>query len=219
MSIKLFQYENLTDCRNSKHALSSFPKTELSEEAPLQGQPGRSGEFSDTEDSFSGQRTPSKSVDRTPEPDEQSLLPDATTGVGYSAADTLSASPSTDLTHESYTIGWICSLDIELAAAMQMFDVAHQSLRQVAGDKNSYMLGSMCGHNVIVAVLPAGQMGIASATTVAENMMRTFPKLRVGLLVGIGGGIPSKKHDIRIGDIVVSQPSGTFGESEKLFLK
>lgn len=102
---------------------------------------------------------------------------------------------------------------------MQMFDVAHPSLRPVFGDKNSYMLGSMCAHNVVVAVLPAGQMGIASATTVAENLMRTFPKIRVGLLVGIGGGIPSKKHDIRIGDIVVSQPSGTFGESDKLFLK
>lgn len=220
--IKFFQSENPTDCCNSKHALSRFPNTELPEATPLPDQPGQYGAFSDTEDSFSGsnnQRTPSESVDRTTEADEQILPPAATPGAEPSAADTLSASPSTNLTHESYTIGWICSLDIELAAAMQMFDVAHPSLRPVPGDKNSYMLGSMCGHNVIVAVLPAGQMGIASATTVAENMMRTFPKIRVGLLVGIGGGIPSKKHDIRIGDIVVSQPSGTFGESHKLFLE
>ncbi|KAL2814583.1 hypothetical protein BJX63DRAFT_391787 [Aspergillus granulosus] len=33
-------------------------------------------------------------------------------------------------------------------------------------------------------------------------MMRTFPSIRVGLMVGIGGGVPSKA-DIRLGDIVV----------------
>lgn len=38
-------------------------------------------------------------------------------------------------------------------------------------------------------------------------------KLRFGLLVGIGGGIPNLKRgiDIRLGDMVVSQPTGTTG--------
>lgn len=30
-------------------------------------------------------------------------------------------------------------------------------------------------------------------------------------MVGVGGGIPSPKNDIRLGDIVVSYPQGTFG--------
>jgi nucleoside phosphorylase len=30
-------------------------------------------------------------------------------------------------------------------------------------------------------------------------------------MVGIGGGAPSSAHDIRLGDVVVSQPSGTIG--------
>lgn len=30
-------------------------------------------------------------------------------------------------------------------------------------------------------------------------------------MVGIGGGIPSSHADIRLGDIVVSQPTDTFG--------
>jgi hypothetical protein len=44
-------------------------------------------------------------------------------------------------------------------------------------------------------------------------MLRTFTGLRFGLLVGIGGGIPNLKddRDIRLGDIVVSQPDDTFG--------
>lgn len=37
-------------------------------------------------------------------------------------------------------------------------------------------------------------------------MLHSFPNIRIGLMVGIGGGAPSKKHDIRLGDIVVSDP-------------
>lgn len=37
-------------------------------------------------------------------------------------------------------------------------------------------------------------------------MMTTFPRLRFGLLVGIAGGVPSRKHPIRLGDVVVSKP-------------
>ncbi|KAL7909425.1 ankyrin repeat protein [Trichoderma velutinum] len=37
-------------------------------------------------------------------------------------------------------------------------------------------------------------------------MMHSFPNVRIGLMVGIGGGAPSEHHDIRLGDIVVSAP-------------
>jgi nucleoside phosphorylase len=37
-------------------------------------------------------------------------------------------------------------------------------------------------------------------------MLHSFPNIRIGLMVGIGGGAPSPKHDIRLGDIVVSAP-------------
>lgn len=35
-------------------------------------------------------------------------------------------------------------------------------------------------------------------------MVHTFPNIRIGLLVGVRGGVPSRNHDIRLGDIVVS---------------
>ncbi|KAH6657082.1 hypothetical protein BKA67DRAFT_554203 [Truncatella angustata] len=45
----------------------------------------------------------------------------------------------------------------------------------------------------------------------AEGKLRA-PNVRIGLMVGIGGGAPSLKHDIRLGDIVVSSPGyGTGG--------
>jgi nucleoside phosphorylase len=36
-------------------------------------------------------------------------------------------------------------------------------------------------------------------------MVRTFSNVRIGLMVGIGGGVPTQ-HDIRLGDLVVSSP-------------
>ncbi|KAH8816143.1 hypothetical protein F5884DRAFT_841856 [Xylogone sp. PMI_703] len=37
-------------------------------------------------------------------------------------------------------------------------------------------------------------------------MLNSFRNIRFGLMVGIGGGAPNQKHDIRLGDIVVSAP-------------
>jgi nucleoside phosphorylase len=78
-------------------------------------------------------------------------------------------------------------------------------------DNNSYTLGRMGKHNVVIAVLPDGEYGIASAANVARDMLHSFPNVRIGLMVGIGGGVPSKKHDIRLGDVVVSAPRNEHG--------
>ncbi|KAJ9200806.1 hypothetical protein DTO164E3_3956 [Paecilomyces variotii] len=81
---------------------------------------------------------------------------------------------------------------------------------QDSADTNSYTLGRIGMHNVAIACLP--QYGTTSAAIAANNMMRTFSKsLRIGLMVGVGGGIPSATHDIRLGDIVISYPEGTCG--------
>ncbi|KAJ6438030.1 hypothetical protein O9K51_09452 [Purpureocillium lavendulum] len=42
-------------------------------------------------------------------------------------------------------------------------------------------------------------------------MVHSFPNVRIGLMVGVGGGAPSPKHDIRLGDIVVGSRSGEKG--------
>jgi len=65
----------------------------------------------------------------------------------------------------------------------------------------------------VIACLPAGNYGTNAAATVANNMLRTFPAIRFGLMVGIGGGIPNleKGIDIRLGDVVISQPDETHG--------
>jgi nucleoside phosphorylase len=53
-------------------------------------------------------------------------------------------------------------------------------------------------------------MGNGPAAIVAKDMQRSFP-IKFGLMVGVGGGVWSKTNDVRLGDIVVSQPTGTHG--------
>ncbi|GAM42216.1 hypothetical protein TCE0_043f15975 [Talaromyces pinophilus] len=114
---------------------------------------------------------------------------------------------------KEFQIGWICALPIEAAAAIQMLDENFGILQeQERSDTNTYTLGRIGRHHVVIACLPDGQYGTTSATTVAINMMRTFSdSLRIGLMVGIGGGAPSAEHDIRLGDIVISRPQGSHG--------
>ncbi|EED16472.1 ankyrin, putative [Talaromyces stipitatus ATCC 10500] len=111
------------------------------------------------------------------------------------------------LSHHDYTVAWVCALPVEMAASETMLDEIHGRLPQVSSDHNTYILGSLNGHNVVIAGLPFGIYGITSATTVLVQMLATFPSLRFGLMVGIGGGVPTK-FDIRLGDVVISKPTG-----------
>ncbi|KAL4766765.1 nucleoside phosphorylase domain-containing protein [Aspergillus nidulans var. acristatus] len=85
-----------------------------------------------------------------------------------------------------YAIAWIAALPIERAAAEAMLDEEH-----------------------------ATPIGFTRHQTDANiyTLLASLPSIRVGLLVGIGGGIarPDEDRDIRLGDVVVSQPSGTMG--------
>jgi nucleoside phosphorylase len=107
---------------------------------------------------------------------------------------------------KDYTVGWVCALPIELAAVVEMLDEEHHGLPQDRNDTNLYTYGRIGEHNVVIACLPAGQMGTNSAAAVAVQMKFKFVSIRFGLMVGIGAGVPSAETDIRLGDVVVSLP-------------
>ncbi|KAK1961802.1 purine and uridine phosphorylase [Colletotrichum sublineola] len=111
------------------------------------------------------------------------------------------------LSHEDYTVGWVCALPLEMAAASAMLDETHEPLAMNPNDSNVYTFGRIGSHNVVIACLPSGQYGTNSAAVVANNMRWSFPSICIGLMVGIGGGVPGKV-DIRLGDVVVSNPTG-----------
>lgn len=63
-----------------------------------------------------------------------------------------------------------------------------------------------------MAVLPDGEYGVGSAASVVTNMLNSFPNIRVGLMIGIGGGVQTSKNDIRLSDVMMSSPiNGTGG--------
>ncbi|KAG9250682.1 nucleoside phosphorylase domain-containing protein [Emericellopsis atlantica] len=94
---------------------------------------------------------------------------------------------------EDYTVGWISAITTE------------------AHDNNVYTLGKISRYNIVMASLPKVEYGTTTAATVARGMLYSFPNIRIGLMVGIGGGAPGKHHDIRLGDIVVSSRNGDKG--------
>lgn len=117
---------------------------------------------------------------------------------------------------EQYTIAWIAALAHELAAATAMLDEEHRrpsKFEQQKQDTNAYTWGRIGVHNVVIASLPAGEYGLTIAATTAHSLRFSLPHIRFGLMVGIGAGVPQLEvgEDVRLGDVVVSQPTGSSG--------
>ncbi|KAG5655389.1 hypothetical protein KAF25_006892 [Fusarium avenaceum] len=103
---------------------------------------------------------------------------------------------------EDYSVGWICALSVELAAAKSMLDTLHAARDQDIHDTNAYIYGNIGPHNIVLACLPHGGAGTHNAAIVATHLRRSFPSITLMLMVGIGGGIPGP-HNPRLGDVVV----------------
>jgi nucleoside phosphorylase len=114
------------------------------------------------------------------------------------------------LSRDEYTVACICPMGVELAAVEAMLDDIHESLPS-SRDQNTYTLGRMGSHNIVVAVMQ--EIGTNRAAAVATQLLNDFQAIRFGLLVGIGGGVPGEEEDddIRLGDVVVGKPTATSG--------
>ena len=113
--------------------------------------------------------------------------------------------------HREYTVGWICALPIEMANAKAMLDEQYPAPPQPKSDDNNYAVGKIGAHKVVIACLPTGRAGTTSAAVVATQMLSTFTGIRFGLMVGVGGGVPSEENDVRLGDVVICKPTDSFG--------
>ncbi|KAJ5247282.1 hypothetical protein N7468_002265 [Penicillium chermesinum] len=106
---------------------------------------------------------------------------------------------------EDYTIGWICALPQELRAAIIVLDEIHPDIR---GLSSVYTLGRIGEHNIAIACLPMGKPANCPAALVGADMMRDFPSIHFGVLVGIGGGMFD--NGVRLGDVVVGYPNSQY---------
>ncbi|TGJ79413.1 hypothetical protein E0Z10_g9350 [Xylaria hypoxylon] len=113
------------------------------------------------------------------------------------------AAPSAD----DYTVALIYIKPLEMMAITPMLDERLSSVPVALGDLNDYTLGRIGDHNVIIVGPARGDQGTIATAQFVTTIRLTFPNITVGLLVGIGGGIPRyPENDVRLGDIVVGAP-------------
>ncbi|RDA85315.1 hypothetical protein CP532_4982 [Ophiocordyceps camponoti-leonardi (nom. inval.)] len=91
-----------------------------------------------------------------------------------------------------YIIGWISAIYLESVAVRVFLDEKHNGpISTPKGDENSYTLGRIGRHNVVLASLPAGSNGIVSA--VMENDEFRAWKTLLASLLWLHGKVGSGK--------------------------
>ena len=113
-----------------------------------------------------------------------------------------------------YHVAWICPLaDVELRPARLMLDEDHETPPyNTYYDENTYRCGAINGHAVVIATCSQGETGNVNAGRLTGAMFKTFPNIRMAVLVGIGGGIPrltisdDPLENLHLGDVVVGWP-------------
>lgn len=108
---------------------------------------------------------------------------------------------------DDFQIAIICALQIEADAVEALFDNywdGEPHYGKLSGDSNSYTHGSIGPHNVVLVHL-AG-MGKVHASDGAAHCRTNYPGIKLALVVGICGAVPStpKGSDIFLGDVIVS---------------
>jgi nucleoside phosphorylase len=89
-----------------------------------------------------------------------------------------------------------------------MLDEEHADLPKPPNDHSTYTLRCVVKHNIVIACLPEDEVGNNTTAAVATRMASTFPSVKFGLMVSIGGGVPPA---VRLGNVVVSTPADGFG--------
>ncbi|ERF74247.1 hypothetical protein EPUS_03437 [Endocarpon pusillum Z07020] len=108
----------------------------------------------------------------------------------------------------AFEIAILCALSIESDAVEALFDDFWEEdevqYGKAPGDPNSYTLGRIGLHNVVLAYMPA--MGKAASAGVAAYFRTSFPNVRLGLVVGVCGGVPYPPGfgEIFLGDVIIS---------------
>lgn len=111
------------------------------------------------------------------------------------------------------TIGIVTALPKERAALKLMLENPVEWLAPGKGTGRRFLLGeipSVHGGKHVVAVALMSDMG-NNQSAITASKMATLPDIRHIIMSGIAGGVPrpgKPEHDVRLGDIVVSDRNG-----------
>ncbi|KAG5787516.1 hypothetical protein H9Q69_013417 [Fusarium xylarioides] len=107
-----------------------------------------------------------------------------------------------------FEIALICALTLEADAVEALFDCHWDDegppFDKEPGDPNAYSTGVISRHNIVLAYMPG--MGKVNAATIASNCGKSFPGIKLALVVDICGVIPFSpaKDEIVLGDVIIS---------------
>ncbi|KAF5988646.1 hypothetical protein FBULB1_1379 [Fusarium bulbicola] len=110
---------------------------------------------------------------------------------------------------DQFQVALICALPLEANSVLSLFDHDWDEddgiprIRKARGDPNSYSLGIMSGHNVVLAHPPG--IGIIAASTIAAFCKLSFTRIGLALVIGICGGAPVNNGiQVHLGDLIIS---------------
>ncbi|KAM0449834.1 hypothetical protein ACHAO4_007134 [Trichoderma viride] len=108
------------------------------------------------------------------------------------------------LRRNQYKLAWICDTPTQYLAARTFLDEEHSLPKSIPQyDGVVFSLGTIAGNKIVIAVSLYRENSTLTARFVLSDVLLYFPGIKVSLLVGLGGGMPSPRHDIRLGDVVV----------------
>lgn len=106
-----------------------------------------------------------------------------------------------------FHIAILCALRSEAECVIAALDRrwTDKKFNPPSNDDNSYTLGAIGDHNVVIVHMPG--MGPARAASAAGPLRLSYPKVKLALVVGICGGMPTGADDdeILLGDVVISK--------------
>ena len=117
------------------------------------------------------------------------------------------ANPPPPRHRRDFEIAVICALQLEADAVEALFDKFYDRhvYGKARGDTNSYTMGMIDRHNVVLAYMP--DIGKGSAASVAASFRYSFEGIKLGLVVGVCGGVPNgtdEEKEILLGDVIIS---------------
>lgn len=109
---------------------------------------------------------------------------------------TVIAHPIAPKNRSGFEIAIIYATKVEADAVEVTFDkVWDHKYKRAPGDTNAYTIGVIGDHNTVLAYMPG--IGKGAAGKVAGSFCSSFTGIRLALLVGICGGVPSGGADTR----------------------
>ncbi|EHK48490.1 hypothetical protein TRIATDRAFT_54264, partial [Trichoderma atroviride IMI 206040] len=113
------------------------------------------------------------------------------------------------VSRDEFEVALVCSLPLEYDAVSLLFDQFWDEngdrYGRAIGDPNTYTTGRFGNFDVVLVLLPnTGQVSAASATA---SLRSSYPGLRLVILTGICGAVPSSAagDEILLGDVIISK--------------